>query len=535
MHNLKKSLPIVANAYGESLGVNVVLGGSSSYTDGTTIHVPHPQEHAIAALWGLIAHEAAHVRFTDFAKVMEFINGNKVKKFLFNVVEDIRIEKKIVEVFPGVLKDLSATSQFMVAENQWGLPNKESHTIETVLMYTLFWGRVNCLKQSWLQEHLHAWAEALTQCIDSILIQQLNALLPKMANLVTNDDVIEMVSEIIAILEAEGKQQQSQVQPQAEGEQQQSQDQQQAEDDGQNQDQSPKLGDERGNNDNKLQSLDIGSLNADDVPECPCHKLKELLAKKHSAEITPSYSLQKGKCYTAEPKHVTMAKSMANQVKQALLPVLQGKANVRKSRCYNGNKLYKQKIYKFALGEPNIFLRHSPKVTNSAALHVTFDVSSSMGVLLSPTLNLAEATSIAAYAIYLATQDVKNVDATFSAFQGDDMIVEIDTKKSHGFFVEPKGYTPTGQALQHGLTKLARSKKERKVMLFITDGRPDNIIYYAKVAQSIEESTVALLGISLFPEGTEMSPRLGIKNEVLVNDIAQLPQVLTNLILKVLS
>lgn len=62
------ALPIVAAAYGEKLGVKVAIGNDDAYTDGKTIVVPNiPDDYPhMDAVWGYLAHEAAHVRFTDF-------------------------------------------------------------------------------------------------------------------------------------------------------------------------------------------------------------------------------------------------------------------------------------------------------------------------------------------------------------------------------------------------------------------------------------------------------------------------------------
>lgn len=58
------ALPIVAAAYGEKLGVKVAIGNDTAYTDGKTIVVPNiPDDYPnMDAVWGYLAHEAAHVR-----------------------------------------------------------------------------------------------------------------------------------------------------------------------------------------------------------------------------------------------------------------------------------------------------------------------------------------------------------------------------------------------------------------------------------------------------------------------------------------
>jgi cobaltochelatase CobT len=61
-------LPIVAAALGRRFGVAVGVGGTEACTDGRHILIPDvgddPTARALA--WGYLAHEAGHVRYTDF-------------------------------------------------------------------------------------------------------------------------------------------------------------------------------------------------------------------------------------------------------------------------------------------------------------------------------------------------------------------------------------------------------------------------------------------------------------------------------------
>jgi len=66
---LQNALPIVAAALGRKFGVAVGVGGHEACTDGQRIQIPDvtddPASRDLA--WGYLAHEAAHVRYTDFA------------------------------------------------------------------------------------------------------------------------------------------------------------------------------------------------------------------------------------------------------------------------------------------------------------------------------------------------------------------------------------------------------------------------------------------------------------------------------------
>lgn len=100
-------------------GVHITFGGSTAYTDGNSINLPAlppgtmltPYQERI--LTGYVDHESAHLRWTDFTA------WNKEAKLpgadtlfpLVNQLEDIRIENKHIQYYPGVrgfLDDLAS-------------------------------------------------------------------------------------------------------------------------------------------------------------------------------------------------------------------------------------------------------------------------------------------------------------------------------------------------------------------------------------------------------------------------------------------
>lgn len=69
---LCRALPIVAANYAQRFNVPVIIGGTDAKTDGSTIFLPAvdtDNPHTANLLWGYLAHEAAHIRFTDFGVV----------------------------------------------------------------------------------------------------------------------------------------------------------------------------------------------------------------------------------------------------------------------------------------------------------------------------------------------------------------------------------------------------------------------------------------------------------------------------------
>jgi cobalamin biosynthesis protein CobT len=104
---LHKALPIVAQTVADKHGVRVNVGGDVAATDGKNIVIPTLPENDEARILarGFVDHEAAHIRFTDF----EVQPDN-----LTNALEDIRIEEKLSEMFPGSRKNLADLSAHLV-------------------------------------------------------------------------------------------------------------------------------------------------------------------------------------------------------------------------------------------------------------------------------------------------------------------------------------------------------------------------------------------------------------------------------------
>ena len=105
MSVMMKAMPLVASMLGNKLGVKVVIGSSdTACTNGDTIFLPPLPVDDEGVLYplvsGFIDHEAAHIRHTDLG----VLNGKRltpVEKYLWNAIEDWRVEHEIIKRYPG--------------------------------------------------------------------------------------------------------------------------------------------------------------------------------------------------------------------------------------------------------------------------------------------------------------------------------------------------------------------------------------------------------------------------------------------------
>lgn len=135
--DLVRALPIVAAAYGEQFGVNVVLSGTDAYTDGKTIYLPllNAMSELREVLFGYLAHEAAHVRSSDFNTLKKC--KSPMEKSFTNLIEDIRIERLIQEVFPGTQFTLSAMWSYIVEQGMSPSATPEDNEATQLFQYLL--------------------------------------------------------------------------------------------------------------------------------------------------------------------------------------------------------------------------------------------------------------------------------------------------------------------------------------------------------------------------------------------------------------
>ena len=118
LNTLKNALPIVASALGRKFGVEVGVGGHDACTDGRRIRIPDvPDDPASRDLaWGYLAHEAAHVRYTDFAVYEQAAREGPLQEMLQNRIEDVRIERELARPYPGTRATIAKVLRRMLAE-----------------------------------------------------------------------------------------------------------------------------------------------------------------------------------------------------------------------------------------------------------------------------------------------------------------------------------------------------------------------------------------------------------------------------------
>jgi hypothetical protein len=106
----ESQLERLARTLTEQFGVQVACQGDNAWTDGTQImlpSVPQPMDDGLERMMlGYLDHELGHVAFSDFRVAGQFMKEHPGFEGLLNVIEDALIERRAMDRWPGVRRNL---------------------------------------------------------------------------------------------------------------------------------------------------------------------------------------------------------------------------------------------------------------------------------------------------------------------------------------------------------------------------------------------------------------------------------------------
>ena len=205
---LHNAFPIVAAAIGNRFGIKVSIGGNQAYTDGKSIQLPaydgDDAEYQDVA-WGLLAHEAAHIRYSDFG----LRYGHSVlRRRLCNAIEDVRIEHELAKDFPGTKLTIRTVIEKMIAKGDFVTSNIGDHPANILYSFVLKSLRARVLGQSALLPLVEQTEAALKATFPKGAVTRLKGLLSEVPlGLQTESDCLQLTDRILTMIEQEFEQQ----------------------------------------------------------------------------------------------------------------------------------------------------------------------------------------------------------------------------------------------------------------------------------------------------------------------------------------
>ena len=519
-------LPLLASILGDRYGVQVRIGGKEACTNGKVIHLPslpmdcEPELLALAN--GFTDHEAAHIRHTNF-DVLNAANLDPVTFNLFNCLEDWRVEKKLSGIFPGCRRNLNwLIRRFFVEQAQPRAVDDSPAlaVLDYVLLTVRAWdvdevtptrqNAANIMEQHFpeLREALDAilvkvyihcpdtaatveYARQIAQCIRQWEPPQPTATSKRTDT--CDKRGMRQATGAVNNSASQIDQQLGPVQPSS-----------------------------------VLSSLPLKALfhaEAQDLPQ----NIGEIMASELtncSAESTCDSLTVAVEGTRQTGPLLAEQKLQALQASIALRMRLQGflQAQTQK-RCSIGRSgtLHTSSLYRLQVGNARVFQKESEQQGINTAVHILLDASGSMA---GAPINLANR---ACFAVATALSHIRGVNPAVTAFPAVSVTNSVFPIIRHGqplpdrFDIRASGGTPLAGAMWWVLQTMLPLKEQRKMILVITDGMPDNSLAANNVIGVAQKLDFEVYGLGIRDEHiTHLLPH----TSRVVNDLPDLVPVL---------
>jgi cobalamin biosynthesis protein CobT len=467
-----RSLPLVASVLGKRYGVKVIIGGDSAYTDGATIHLPSlpfdSDEKLLGLVRGYIDHESAHIRATDF-EVLRDSALTPLTKHIWNILEDWRVENSIAQRFPGCQSNL----HWLIRDQFSALHKPEANPATELVNYILYvvraWDVVEVgANRDLLANVLRKTYPALLGMIDRVLAEA-------KSQCACSRDCMTYAQRIVALIASEL---QNRERP------------------------NPKKNKQKGGKKRKGESPtkpgnkgESEGSKANSQAENALHNLRKLL-NADSAELPRDF----GKSVAAElgfgssgpdgrfnvaiespkraqplPESDLLAIRKASSALHARLHALLQSSTLTRSTPARRGKLDARRLYRIS-SSPKLFLRHGEKQGISTLVHLLLDCSGSMR------MRIGLATQ-SCYAIAHSLSQINGISLGVTAFPSKSTtespftvcpLLKHEQRLHTRFQVDASGTTPMGEALWWVMQEIQARQENRKIILIVTDGRPDS-------------------------------------------------------------
>lgn len=539
-HPLKNALPIVAAAYGEKFGVKVLIQGQDAFTDGERIVIPtaNPDDpHYQQIAWGYLAHEAAHIRHTNFDMVQK-ASSKPIRKALLNIIEDVRIENELAKDYPGTRRSISQVIEYMVDTQQMCVP-EQLEPASNLQAWLLFRLRCHFLGQKALTPLYQAVDERVRQLFPAAAMSRLSAMLTAVPSLGSTGEVLKLVDAIVAMLEDESRPPQDEsdadsgndIGQDASNDSNNSSDSQTPEADSSAMVDAAETGDSDNSDqaDNLRQALEATAAQFESDTFAQVAEVLSEQAEGHLG-VTPLSLPQAEQAILGDEAILTLSASESAQIRARLRGMVQSSQDNRNHAKRHGLRVATHRLAASQAGESRLFIQRQPRIAPNAAVHLLVDISGSMGKPIGEgNRKYFHVANEAALALAMALEGIPGVVPAVSYFPGIHQEVSIALLPKQSvrhraacFDQKPRGCTPMAQAMWFAANSLLAQKQKRKLMIVLTDGDPDDWAATHDIVDRCRRSGFELLGIGIQTRSVEKF----FPQSIVINDVKDLKREL---------
>ena len=495
MANLSKALPIIVSNYSKLFGVTVRMQGRSAYTNGRTINIPRldlNKEYYARMAYGYLAHEAAHIRYTDFEIVKES-HSQFFLFVLFNILEDSRIEKIIGREFVGVWENLELLRQ--AQKKEWQTYKNEISScrlLKEIATFVLCYSGSCCQKykserskSAWSYWHLRArigcgltnkiatLTKGILRCRNS---EQVLKLSEELYKLVKNDKTVS------DLLENEAKREL---------------------DDNSDEQKTYQYDFEFSDKQYRLEAHDSFSLA---TPYTDAAKMLEQLTAPDMGSREDLGIMSAGKCLPGREDFIREIDN-SYRLRRELTQTVRAYCERRGSQSSSGNYLDARKVLKIPFGQSDIFFSKVLFKDFSTSVHILVDVSGSMQAMDNSDSSRCSEACISSLAIAAALDGIDGIKTMVTFFPGlqseYEIALDYDDRVQAAaplFDQSPRGSTPLAQALWYAAGRIGFLESNRNIVIVITDGVPDSVMQAKTAISKIKNTGGEIYGIGIRTE-----------------------------------
>ncbi|MBG0775256.1 MAG: VWA domain-containing protein [Desulfovibrionaceae bacterium] len=497
-----RCLPLLADALGRSYGVQVHIGGDTAWTDGRVIHLPGLPVAADPTFQGLVRgyvdHEAAHIRHTDFGCLK---GVGALERHVWNILEDWRVENRLAARYPGCRRNFHwLICQLFLAREAGELPQNPSHLLlNWLLLRVRSWDvpelEVRCTRLRGVLDGL--WPDLVAGLED--ILQRVRQSCPDSAACLryAREVVAAIQAQVDADQQASGKRKTG-LHPVPTG----------AAVPDANQEDQPERDDSR-----PAPSPTEGAL--DDLLAAPKAALPEgmetMLGRVLETMSRDGKDQGRPGITVAVPGHKDLVPlkpeelGEARRITAGMRARLQGLLQARQAcRCVPSShgRVASGRLYRLAVQDTRVFLREGRRTAMHTAAHILLDCSGSM----SGRIGLAGRVCH----VLARTLERVGVNVAVTAFPAD---ADDETRQTvaplvrHGqpvhsrFRLAAKGRTPMGEAVWWALLEMVPLRDRRKLLLVVTDGKPDDSALARQAFAAARQAGVELYGLGINATG----------------------------------
>jgi hypothetical protein len=536
-HGLDKALTITARMFADQAGIKIERGArTSAATNGQVIYLPRHRnelvlsDEDITLNLGYVFHETGHILHTHFPCM-----GTKpIQKAIINILEDIRIERRLFDDFHIVRRYLDRLVGILVKKGEFKSVQEGDTKPKLFQAFMLYKLRAEVLGQKALTELAKSAEEACQKTFSPTMLLNLETRMNRVLRCKSTADIARLSEEILKMLEEEEQDEEPDPPDQQDSQRDQEDSGNQGQDQsGENQPGEDSPDDQEHADNGRGDSLrELLEMSEEDIEK----GIGELLAQQvdqiaqgNAEQNTRSVNFPEVYAHGLDGASMSLEKIRASS--NALRTrMMQWQSKAQESDVYHANsgtKFDVKRLWARRFGV-QAFLREEEGIDLEAAISVVVDRSGSMDGAIQIVIEATVATALAFEHPSIAHQVIafpwRTDDGVSVIKRWDENVRKLANRIPN---MNADGCTPMAEAILFSASQLAARPEDRRVMLVITDGQPDDL------RQATENVTLARQhGIHVIGLGIEIDPVavFGKANSASIKSISDLASTMINLL-----